>query len=197
MNEMIKMVVVLTLLSTISGGLLAAVRNSTSEQIEIQQLQFVKGPAIRGILSGSSNDPIADRFNLADGKKELTFFVGKFNGKPDTVVLENLGRGGYGGDIGVMVGVNLDTDKIVGVAVTTHSETPGLGARAKDDPKFVAQFKGAPVAETVKVTGDGGPINAISGATITSRAVCGGVSEALNQYRKLKPQIEEQIKAFR
>lgn len=197
MNEMIKMVVVLTVLSTLSGGLLAAVRNSTSEQIEIQQLQFVKGPAIRGILSGSSNDPIADRFNIADGEIEKIFFVGKFEGKANTVVFENFGRGGFGGDIGVMVGVNLDTDKIVGVAVTTHSETPGLGARAKDDPKFVSQFNGFPVTQTVKVTGDGGPINAISGATITSRAVCGGVAEALSLYRKMKPQIEEQVKAFR
>jgi Na+-translocating ferredoxin:NAD+ oxidoreductase subunit G len=48
MNEMIKMVVVLTVLAALSGGLLAAVRTGTSEQIESQQLQFVKGPAITG-----------------------------------------------------------------------------------------------------------------------------------------------------
>ena len=197
MNEMIKMVVVLTVLSAFAGGLLAAVRTGTSEQIEVQQLQFVKGPAILEILAGASNDPIADRFNLTDGETEQTFFVGKFDGKPTTVVFENMGRGGYGGDIGVMAGIDLDTDKILAVAVTTHSETPGLGARAKDDPKFASQFKGLLVTETVKVTGDGGPINAISGATITSRAVCGGVAATLNQYQKLKPQIEEQIKAFR
>lgn len=197
MNEMIKMVVVLTVLSALSGGLLAAVRSGTKEQIEIQQLQFVKGPAIRGILSGASNDPITDRFNLTDGETEKTFFIGKFDGKANTVVFETLAKGGFGGDIGVMVGFNLDSDKITGVAVTTHSETPGLGARAKDDPKFVAQFKGLPATGTVKVTGDGGSINAISGATITSKAVCGGVGEALNRYQKLKPQIEEQVKAFR
>lgn len=197
MNEMIKMVVVLTVLSALSGGLLAAVRNGTSEQIEIQQLQFVKGPAIRGILTGASNDPISDRFNIADGERQETFFVGKFDDKANAVVFEGMGRGGYGGDIGLMIGVNLDTDKIIGVAVTTHSETPGLGARAKADPKFAAQFKGLPVTETIKITGDGGPINALSGATITSRAVCGGVGEALNQYQKIKPKIMEQVQAFR
>ncbi|RJP43017.1 MAG: RnfABCDGE type electron transport complex subunit G [Desulfobacteraceae bacterium] len=197
MNEMIKMVVVLTVLSALSGGLLAAVRNGTKEQIEVQQLQFVKGPAIRGILAGAANDPISDRFNIADGETEKTFFVGKFDGQPNTVVFESLGKGGYGGDVGLMVGINTDTDKILGVAVTTHSETPGLGARAKDDPKFVGQFKGLLVTQNVKVTGDGGSINAISGATITSRAVCGGISEALSYYQKMKPQIAEQIKAFR
>jgi electron transport complex protein RnfG len=197
MNEMIKMVVVLTVLAALSGGLLASVKSGTQEQIAVQQLQFVKGPAILGILAGASNDPIADRFTLTDGETEQTFFVGKFDGKPTTVVFENIGRGGYGGDIGVMAGIDLDTDKILAVAVTTHSETPGLGARAKDDPKFAAQFKGLPVTETIKVTGDGGPINAISGATITSRAVCGGLAATLAQYQKLKPEIEEQIKAFR
>lgn len=197
MNEMIKMVVVLTVLAALSGGLLASVKSGTQEQIAVQQLQFVKGPAILEILAGASNDPIADRFTLTDGETEQTFFVGKFDGKPTTVVFENMGRGGYGGDIGVMAGIDLDTDKILAVAVTTHSETPGLGARSKDDPKFVSQFKGLPVTETIKVTGDGGPINAISGATITSRAVCGGVTATLNQYQKLKPQIDEQIKAFR
>jgi electron transport complex protein RnfG len=197
MNEMIKMVVVLTVLSAFAGGLLAAVRTGTSEQIESQQLQFVKGPAILEILAGASNDPIADRFTITDGETEQTFFVGKFDEKPTTVVFENMGKGGYGGDIGVMTGINLADDKILAVAVTTHSETPGLGARAKDDPKFVSQFKNLPVTETIKVTGDGGPINAISGATITSRAVCGAVAATLNQYQNLKPQIEEQVKAFR
>ena len=64
MREMIKMVVVLVILSSFSGGLLAAVRNSTKDKIELQQLTFVKGPAIKSILEGASNDPIVDRFNI-------------------------------------------------------------------------------------------------------------------------------------
>jgi Na+-translocating ferredoxin:NAD+ oxidoreductase subunit G len=197
MNEMIKMVVVLTVLAALSGGLLAAVRNGTSEQIESQQLQFVKGPAIKEILSGASNDPISDRFNLVVGESEATFFVGKLNDKANTVAFEGTGRGGYGGDIGVMVGVNVETDNIIGVAVTTHSETPGLGAKAKTDPKFTAQFGGLPTSETIKLTEGGGSINAISGATITSRAVVSGVASALERYQDMKPQIMEEIKAFR
>jgi electron transport complex protein RnfG len=189
------MVVVLTVLSTISGGLLSGLKNATAARIEVQQLKFVKGPAIKTILEGVSNDPIADRFAIKDGEMERKFFVGKFGDKADTVVLESFGKG-YGGDVGLMVAVNVKDDTILGVGVTTHSETPGLGARAKDDPGFVSQFKGMPIKETFKVTNDGGKVNAMSGATITSRAVCSAASDAGMIYQKLKPQLDEKLKEF-
>ncbi|MEW5909940.1 MAG: RnfABCDGE type electron transport complex subunit G, partial [Thermodesulfobacteriota bacterium] len=164
MREMIKMVVVLTVLCSFSGGLLAALRDGTKERIEVQQLEFVKGPAIRKILEGVSNDPIKDRFKVKIGETEKTFFVGIFNGKADTVAYEASGKG-FGGDLGMMVGVNLTDDKLVGIGVTTHSETPGIGSRAQTDPKFSGQFKGLLLTEELKVKGDGGKIDAISGAT--------------------------------
>ena len=195
MRELIKMVVVLTVLAAFSGGLLAGLRNGTAAQIEKQQLEFVKGPAIKKILEGASNDPISDRFKILDGNIERRFFVGKFDGKANTVAFETSGKG-FAGEVGLMVGVNLYTDKIVGVGVTTHSETPGLGARAKDDPSFVAQFKGLSIKEPIKVTNDGGQVNAMSGATITSRAVCAATTDAEKIYQRLKPQISEKIKGF-
>ncbi|RJP79849.1 MAG: RnfABCDGE type electron transport complex subunit G [Desulfobacteraceae bacterium] len=195
MNDMIKMVVVLTILSSVSGGLLASVHDGTKAQIENQQLKFVKGPAIKTILKGSTNDPITDRFKIQDGDVERSFFVGKIDGKANTIAFESFGKG-FGGDIGVMIGVNLDEDKLVGVSVTTHSETPGLGAKAKEDPSFSAQFKSLSTNDSIKVTNDGGSINAISGATITSRAVCDTVGKSLETYKKIKPQLAEQIKAF-
>jgi electron transport complex protein RnfG len=96
-----------------------------------------------------------------------------------------------------MVGIDVNEDKIYGVGVTTHSETAGLGARAKEDPKFAAQFADMNILEPVKVSGDGGKVNALSGATITSRAVCLAATEAGQRYQRLKPQIEEQLKAFK
>jgi len=195
MNEMIKMVVVLTLLSSLSGGLLAAVRNGTSDQIENQKLKFVKGPAIKAILEGASNDPITDRFKITDGETERSFFVGIFDGKPNAVTIESFGKG-YGGDVGLMVGINTDDDNIIGVSVTTHAETPGLGARAKDDPAFAGQYKGLSVDTPIKVTKDGGAINAIGGATITSRAVCAAATDASEIYKRLKPQVTEKLKDF-
>ena len=82
------------------------------------------------------------------------------------------------------------------MAVTTHKETPGLGARAKDDPTFSAQFMGKSIADTFSVSTDGGQISALSGATITSRAVCSGVNQAVETYNRLKPQLEEKIKGM-
>jgi len=195
MREMIKMIVVLTLLCTFSGGLLAAIRGGTKERIEYQQLKFVKGPAIKAILAGASNDPIVDRFKVKDGKIERSFFVGIFDGKASSVAYESFGKG-FGGDIGLMVAVNLDDDKIIGIGVTTHSETPGVGSRAKTDPAFAAQFKGLPVKDTFKVKTDGGQVDAVSGATVTSRGVSIAVTEAGKIYTKLRPQIVEKLKGF-
>jgi len=195
MREMIKMVVVLTILSAFSGGLLAAVRSGTKERIANQELKFVKGPAIKSILENASNDPIKDRFKIQDGDIERLFFVGIFDGKATTVVFESFASG-FADVIGLMVGVNVAEDKFSGAGVTTHKETPGLGAKAKNDPSWIAQFQGLSANEDIKVTNDGGIINAISGATITSRAVCVAATDAGKIYNRLKPQIQEKLKAF-
>jgi electron transport complex protein RnfG len=197
MNEMAKMVIVLTALSVISGGSLAGLRQSTKERIESQQLLFVKGPAIKSVLQNISNDPIADRFKIKDpqSNQERSFFVGIVDGKAKTVAFESAGKG-FGGDIGLMVGVDTETDKILGIGVTTHAETPGLGARAKTEKKFTGQFKDKPLVESFKVKSDGGQVDALSGATVTSRGVAGGITEAGNLYKSLKPQIVDGLKAF-
>jgi len=195
MGDMIKMVVVLTVLSAFSGGLLAAIRDNTKEQIEVQQLTFVKGPAIKEIFKEAGNDPIADRFKIQDGDQERSFFVGVYDGNPKGVALESYGKG-YGGDVGLMVGIDTETDKIIAVSVTTHSETPGLGARAKQDPEFVRQFQGLSIEDPVKVNKDGGQINALSGATITSRAVASAATSVGEIYKRLKPEIIENAKSI-
>jgi electron transport complex protein RnfG len=194
MGEMIKMIVVLTILSSFSGGLLAALKDGTKERIENQELNLVKGPAVRQILEGSSNDPVADRIKINIGDKEKTIFIGVFDGKANTVAFETEGKG-FADKFGLMVAINTDEDKIVGIGVTTHKETPGLGANAKENPSFAAQFKGLPIDQPIKVTTDGGSINALSGATITSRGVCAATTEALKLYSEIKPQLLEQVKA--
>ncbi len=178
--------------SSISGGLLAAVKSGTADRIEQQQLEFVKGPAIKEIFEGCDNNPISDRFKIQDGDTARSFFVGEFNGERNTVAFESAAKG-FGGDIGVIVAVNVDTSEIVGVGVTTHSETPGVGSRAKDDPTFVAQFKGMTIEKPFKVKPDGGQIDAISGATVTSRGVCSAVSDASAIYERLKGEIKKKL----
>ena len=66
--------------------------------------------------------------------------------------------------------------KVTGIAIISHSETSGLGANASK-PAFKDQFAG--LSGTIAVTKDGGTIDSITGATITSRAVCNGVNSAV------------------
>ncbi len=193
MRDMIKMVIVLTILSCFSGGVLAYLQNNTKERIDNQVLEFVKGPAVRAIFEGAENNPIADRFVLKEGDVERTVFVAFYEGEPRAVALETFGKG-YGGNIGLMVGIDLKDNKLMGVGVTTHAETPGMGDKAKTDPKFAAQFKDLPIDKPIKVTSDGGSINAIGGATITSRAVSNAATEASELYTNLKDQISAEAK---
>ncbi len=195
MGEMIKMVLVLTVLSVVSGGSLSWLKDFTEPKIENQVMNLVKGPAIRNMLSEADNDPVEDRFKVTDGDVERNVFVGVFGGNADTVVMESEANG-FADKVGLVVAINTSNDTLRGVAVTTSKETPGLGARAKDDPSFAAQFAGKEIATPFGVTKDGGQISALSGATITSRAVCTGVNAAIKSYNRLKPQLEEQIKGM-
>lgn len=195
MGEMIKMVVVLTVLSVVSGGSLAWLKDFTEPKIENQVMNLVKGPAIRNMLSKADNDPVEDRFKIKDGEQERNVFVGVFDGNANTVVLESEASG-FADKVGLVVAINTTDNTLRGVAVTTSKETPGLGARAKEDPSFTAQFKGQGIVTPFGVTKDGGQISALSGATITSRAVCAGVNQAVDTYNRLKPQLEEQIKGM-
>lgn len=81
----------------------------------------------------------------------------------------------FSGTLTIMVGVKAD-GTVSGVAVTKSGETSGLGDNAKR-PDFRERFVGA--SGEAKVTKDGGKIEALTGATITSRAVCAGVTSAL------------------
>jgi len=92
---------------------------------------------------------------------------------------------GYGGTINLTVGVNTD-GHVTGVIVGDNSETPGLGSKAKE-PDFINQFGEVTVNDTLSVVKQGkksaNEIQAISGATITSRAVTDGVQAALDAVK--------------
>jgi electron transport complex protein RnfG len=88
---------------------------------------------------------------------------------------------GFGGTISMVVGVHTD-GPVSGVSIIKMSEPSGLGAHAAKDT-FRAQFAGK--SGTLAVTKDGGEINALTGATITSRAVTSGVNSALEAVKTL------------
>ena len=90
-------------------------------------------------------------------------------------VVETMSPNGFGGALDMMAGVDNDGN-VTGIAIISHAETSGLGSKSTD-PEWQAQFKG--VNGTIGVTKDGYQINAITGSTITSRAVCDGVNTAI------------------
>lgn len=102
---------------------------------------------------------------------------------------------GFGGPIGVLAGFDLSDDSLVGVEITDLSETPGVGSRAKSEPWFLAQFGLRSGATSFLVKQDGGQIDAISGATVTSRAVSAAVTQAVGFYRDNREAIRRLVRA--
>ena len=193
MREMISMIVVLTVLTAVSGGLLAAVKSGTEVRIENQVLKFQKAPAIQDIFPEATNDPLAERFTVKTDDIELQIFPSFLSDGSKAIAFETKGSA-FGGPIGLMVGINLSTDEIIDVRVTTHAETPGIGSRAKDDLSFVSQFSGLSMDTDFALKGDGGVIDAMSGATVTSKGVSVAAAQAKEIYQKLKPEIVKQMK---
>ncbi len=193
MREMISMIVVLTALTAFSGGLLAAIESGTKVKIENQVLKFQKAPAIKDIFPDVTNDPLAERFTIKTEDTELQIFPGILPDGSKGIIFETKGSA-FGGPIGLMVGINLDTDEIIDVRVTTHAETPGIGSRAKDDLEFVSQFSGLAMDTNFALKDDGGVIDAISGATVTSKGLSVAAAQAKELYQKLKPEIIKQMK---
>ena len=129
--------------------------------------------AIAAVLPGGFDTEITD---YADA----TGIVSKVYQGANGYAVE-VGPGGFDNTITMMVGID-NEGKVLGISVVSHTETAGLGAVADaDTPKGIAfreQFVGA--AGSVAVSKDGGTMDAITGATITSRAICVGVNAALD-----------------
>lgn len=186
MREMLRMILILSLICGLSGLTLATVRQATSEKIEEQVLTYVQGPAIEQVFTDYDNNPVKDRkvFDLPDGP--VTVFPALKNGKLTAVAFERF-SGGYGGPVGVMVGISTDGTKVEGIGITTSKETPGLGARASE-PEYRDQFRNKP-AKSIALTKNGGEIQAISGATITSTATVTAVNDAIKIFQQLKDKL--------
>jgi len=187
MKEIIKMLVVLTLICAVCGFLLAGVKSATQERIEEQILLNVMGPAVSKVLKGSTNDLIKDRKKITIDGQDIVVFVGLKDNKPWALAYEVKGKG-FGGDVGVVVGFDLSTNNLTGIGITTHKETPGVGARVKED-LFTNNFNDKATNLNFKIKKDDGIIDAVSGATISSRAVCSAVISGIKLYNEIKSNI--------
>jgi electron transport complex protein RnfG len=174
-REILRMVVVLTLIGAASGLTLAALHRVTEAPIEYQTIKFVKEPAVKKVLTGYDNDPILDRTTLQVGTDAqgrpvtLVVFPAKKAGETFAVAVEGVAKG-FGGPIGVMVGISREGE-ILDIGITSHSETPGIGARVTE-PSYTDRYKGLPATEGVEV-------DAISGATYSSKGVMAAVNQAV------------------
>ena len=162
----------LLLITAVVAVALAAVNGITAPAIAELNAQKTQ-EAISAVLPGGFDSEITD-FADASG------IVSKiYQGEGGYAV--EVGPGGFDNTITMMVGID-NEGKVLGISVVSHTETAGLGAvAAAGTPAGIAfrdQFVGA--SGTVTVTKDGGTMDAITGATITSRAICVGVSAALD-----------------
>lgn len=188
MKEMIRMMVVLSVICGISGLSLAALRDVTTLRIEEQVLTFVQAPSLTQVLHEHDNSPIKDRRKFArpGSQEQITVFPAMKNGKLTEVAFESFGKG-YGGNIGVMVGFDVATGSLSGIGITTMKETPGIGSRIARHG-FTSQFKGI-APETARLKASGGIIDAVAGATISSTGTVAAVQEAMKLYDTLKSEI--------
>ncbi|HBH05265.1 MAG TPA: RnfABCDGE type electron transport complex subunit G [Flavobacteriales bacterium] len=152
--------------------------------------EFTKGPilkaqiekqmrAIEAVIEGEySNDPLNENYKVAfEPDDSLTIYPAKNNEVVSGIAVKAITGLGYSGEIGIMVGYRTD-GSIFNIQVLDHKETPGLGTKMTE-PKFYEQFMNKnPSKDDLRVTKDGGTIDAIAGATITSRAYCDAVNKA-------------------
>ena len=163
----LNLIVVLSIIATTSGLSLGALNQVTFETIQNNILKFKKIPAVADIQEAVTGPATKEervaveeallankRFVEREGQEPLLFFVVDKGDAPHAVVVEGFG-GGFGGDIGVMVGFNLQTGDLAGIGITTLSETPGLGTHVRD-AVFREQFKGLAADSVFKVKKDGG-----------------------------------------
>ena len=142
------------------------------------------------------NNPVIDAITLAnDEGKPTTVYRAMKAGAVTGVAYEVDASGGYGGPIKLMLGVDPE-GKLLGVSVISHKETPGLGDKispAKSDwlSRFTGLSIGNPPVEKWKVKKDGGQFDQFSGATITPRAVVGGIRHGLEFFAANKPAMME------
>ena len=188
-STFISMTLTLFIVASLSAATLAFVYKFTKDKIAEADLKKQK-EALSYVLPEFDNNPIAESdtipSDIPGDAYKLVVFPAYKNGKFVGAAVKSFTLNGFSGRFDVMVGF-LPDGTIYNTIVLSHSETPGLGD--KIDPKksdFALQFKGKnPATFKLKVKKDGGDVDAITAATISSRAYCDAVQRAYNAFKKL------------
>lgn len=158
---------IITIIAGISLGFINDITKGPKAQAKLER----KIKALQEVLPNFNNNPVEDvkmvKSELAKDSVEL--YPGRQNEKLIGTAVIGSSEKGYSGLVKIMVGFNSDKT-IKNIVVLEQKETPGLGTKMKDD-KFLRQFRGKDLSQfNVKPTKDGGEIDALTGATITTRA---------------------------
>lgn len=177
--SLVRIAAVLTLICTLVALLLAGVYSMTNEIYE-QNILRVKQEAIASLF---------DRETVTTEALDLTLDMAveeAYRVSENGALLgycANVKSAGFGGDIDMMIAID-PSGALLGVQIVSMSETPGLGSRAGEEA-HLSQYKGLGSDKTLTL---GEEIDAISGATVSSKAVNAGVNaalEVLSYYRTL------------
>ena len=175
-SDILLPVIVLTAICLVTSGLLAYTNSLTAPIIEKNNIAAAN--ATKAVVLAAAAD-FAD-----EAKDNISYSVGTdASGTVVGYVFTTTAKS-YGGEISVMVGVNAD-GTVSGVELLSINDTPGLGMNAKN-PNFLKQFVGKVAGIIVNKNEPAeNEIKALTGATVTSKAVTEAVNKALADYAKI------------
>jgi len=181
-SNFVNMLVRLLVIVVVSGAVLGVVYTQTYDVIAAAKKRKLE--AAIGYVVPAFDSLITYKVMPATGKDSITFYEANKGDKLVGVAIETYTDKGFGGRFNLMIG--FDTNGVIlNTAVLDHKETPGLGDKmdiAKSD--FSVQFKGKnPATYKLKVTKDGGDVDAITAATISSRAFCDATQRAYDALK--------------
>jgi len=191
MKETLRLILTLSIICFIAGALLAGVDKVT--QAPIQRANSAKKLcALQEVLPACDNQPDQNACTVEHNGQTWTFYVARNANTYAGTAVETTSSIGYGGDITIMLGISAEGQTET-IAILKQTETPGLGANIETD-NFKSNFKQKPIESTNwTVKKDGGDIDQITAATISSRAVADAVNNAIEAYLA----NQEKIKATR
>ena len=175
----------LTCFCLIAGTALAVANKLTEDKIAAAKAAALQ-EAIKKVAPEFDNDPSAEQYRAAtaDGDS-LTIYPAKKGGKLVGAAVETNTKKGFGGEIRIMVGFDAD-QKIVNYSVLEHNETPGLGSKMEEwfraDKGKQSVLGRDMTGGALKVSKDGGEVDAITAATISSRAFLDAINRAYAAY---------------
>ncbi len=170
--------IALLIICLVSTALLAVTNSVTMEKIALNAVETEKASRMLVLPEGKNYGEVKA---LENG---ITYCVGTDDSGNEVGYVFTSGAKGYGGTVAIMVGIDL-TGKITGVEILSHSETPGLGANAVK-PEFKDRFVGKSGQLTVnKTSNDAQNVQAITAATITSKAVVSAVNAVTAAYEEI------------